>query len=560
MNRNALENGDIRMDERERYTQQPLKEEEQMLVTRAYSLFEHFREGLAEQHEQMREARKMRGLKQDERSMSAPPSNTLNSCVDHVIADQTDNLPEAKLIPEREETVKSAEEMSDVLSYVLHQAGWSHKYQTIMEDAIVTGTGIAEVFWDDDMDCGNGMVNVLAWHPEDFYPDPTVESIQDGRAVFKVTHTTVAWVEEHYPDVRGYVMEDRLPMSEELYEAPDGDARTTLLEFWYKRYDAKKRRYHVHMAQMAGGALLFSTQTGYGVPGGKREYREGVYAHGMYPFVMYKYRDVWRCPFGTGVVYDYRETQNAIDRYRKYIDDNARASSVQRIFLRRGCGVNADDVADMRKNVIEWEGSDIREVMQTVQAEPLNGQIYQIMEYMADCMKQDCGQNQFIRGEAGQGVTAASAIQSLQEAGSKLTRWHGVRFRNAFREMVEQILWVMSEYLSPGRTIRIVGGWDAAGSMREHIVTLKAPQEEGDTLKKPAYTVRVEVQKSNPMQVQADNEFLLQAAQICAQYGQPMPPRTIISLMEGYRNKRSVLQAIENSPGTAKRDQVQSIL
>ena len=30
--------------------------------------------------------------------------------------------------------------------------------------------------------------------------------------------------------------------------------------------------------------------------------------------------------------------------------------------------MNPDDVADMRKTIIEWEGNDIREVMQTVQA------------------------------------------------------------------------------------------------------------------------------------------------------------------------------------------------
>ena len=74
-----------------------------------------------------------------------------------------------------------------------------------------------------------------------------------------------------------------------------------------------------------------------------------------------------------GLIYDYYDTQTAIDRYAKYIDDNARESSIQRHFIRRGSGVNPDDVADMRKTIIEWEGNDIREVMQTVQAAPING-------------------------------------------------------------------------------------------------------------------------------------------------------------------------------------------
>ncbi|MFR5796270.1 MAG: hypothetical protein ACLUI3_12480 [Christensenellales bacterium] len=87
------------------------------------------------------------------------------------------------------------------------------------------------------------------------------------------------------------------------------------------------------MALFAGRALLYSSETGYGNEEGA--YDEGVYAHGQYPFVLYKYRDVWRKPFGTGMVYDYRDSQEAIDRYYKYLDDNARESSVQRHFIRK---------------------------------------------------------------------------------------------------------------------------------------------------------------------------------------------------------------------------------
>ena len=44
---------------------------------------------------------------------------------------------------------------------------------------------------------------------------------------------------------------------------------------------------------------------------------------------------------------------------------------------------------------------------------------YQMQQWYIDTLKQESGQNQFARGEGGMGVTAASAIQSLQEAGAK---------------------------------------------------------------------------------------------------------------------------------------------
>ena len=522
---------------------QPISMTERALVARIYALFDCFYDQLSEEHEQMRRARMLRARKPDEQSRTAPTGNTLGSCVDNMIADQIDNLPEAIMLPEREETAQSAEEMDDVVSFVLYRAGWPGKYQTLMEDAIVTGTGVAQVFWDENLEDGEGMVNVLAWHPEDFYPDPMYEDIQDGRGCFKATRTSVAWVEEHYPQAKGYVTGDEYAREDER-QTPEGDTRVTLLEFWYKKYDAATKRTHIHMAQAAGRALLFSTETGYGA---ESAYPDGLYAHGDYPFVLYKYRDAWRRPFGTGLIHDYYDTQTAIDRYAKYIDDNARESSVQRHFIRRGSGVNPDDVADLRKTIIEWEGNDIREVMQTVQAAPINGQVYEMMRYLADTMKQDCGQNQFTRGEGGLNVTAGTAIHYLQEAGGKITRWHGERFKDAFRRMIEQILWVLSEYMEPGRKLRIIGGWNSNGGMRERIIELVAPDKRGGALPRPAYTVRVQVQRGNPNQIQADNEFLMEAVKICADAGTPLPPETVIRLMEGYRSKEGVLRAIREN-------------
>lgn len=537
---------------------QTLSSREKELVNRTYTLFGFFYDQLREEHEQMRRARMMRQRRQENRSATAPTSNTLNSCVDNMIADQIDNLPEAMMLPEREETAQSAEEMEDVLSFVLYHAGWPGKYQQLMEDAVVTGTGVVQVFWDEDMEDGEGMVNVIAWHPEDFYPDPMYENIQDGRGCFKVTHTTVDWVEEHYPHVKGQVQGDQYEREEEAeFDAPDGDEKTTLIEFWYKRYDARKKRTLVHMAQVAGHALLYSTETGFGVPGGVSEYQNGVYAHGQYPFALYKYRDVWRKPFGTGLIHDYAEAQEAIDRYAQYIDDNARESSIQRHFVRRGSGIDVEDVADLSKTIIEWDGNDIREVLQSVQAAPLNGQVYEMMRYMADVMKQDCGQNQFSRGEGGLNVTAGTAIYALQAAGGKITRWHTERFKDAFRQMVEQILWVLSEYLEPGRKLYIVGGQNG-GEMRERVVELAAPRQKNGMLPRPAYTVRVQVQRNNPSQIQADNEFLMQVVKICAEYGQPLPPETIISLMEGYKTKGSVLRAVSENSAQVKEEDMEN--
>ena len=114
---------DVRQSEL-RGIEQPMSSKERAILQRGMTLFEHFYEQLREEHEEMRDARRMRMLRQSERSGTSPTMSTLNSCVDNVVADQIDNMPEARMVPEREETMRSAEEMSDVVSFVLYQAGW----------------------------------------------------------------------------------------------------------------------------------------------------------------------------------------------------------------------------------------------------------------------------------------------------------------------------------------------------------------------------------------------------------------------------------------------------
>ena len=107
------------------------------------------------------------------------------------------------------------------------------------------------------------------------------------------------------------------------------------------------------------------------------------------------------------------------------------------------------------------------------------------------------------------------------------------------------LLWVLSEYMEPGRVLRIVG--TDGYQVRDRLIELAAAGEE-KALERPAYTVRVQVVRSNPDQIARDNEFLLQAAKICAEAGTPLPAGEIIRLMQGQRLGASVMRAMERTP------------
>ena len=114
--------------------------------------------------------------------------------------------------------------------------------------------------------------------------------------------------------------------------------------------------------------------------------------------------------------------------------------------------------------------------------------------------------------------------------------------------MIEMLLWVLSEYMEAGRVLRIVG--TDGTQMRDRLIELTAPDTQ-KAVQRPAYTVRVQVVRSNPDQIARDNEFLLQAAQICAQAGTPLPATEIIRLMQGQRLGASVMRAMERASSAA---------
>ena len=86
---------------------QPISERERALVARAYALFDCFlRSAAGGPRADAQGAHAAGATNPTSRARTAPTGNTLGSCVDNMIADQIDNLPEAVMLPEREETAQ----------------------------------------------------------------------------------------------------------------------------------------------------------------------------------------------------------------------------------------------------------------------------------------------------------------------------------------------------------------------------------------------------------------------------------------------------------------------
>ena len=556
------------MERREKAEMQPLRAEDEKLVKTAYERLRLWKRGCQEMHERARTARKV-FLLQDpmQDAPDTPPEKrtlqlqTLKSTINSCIADQMDNLPEVRLLPERPELRETAGMLEDVMRFVLEQNRFESFQRRRVEDFFVTGTAVTQVAWDQDMNQGQGEVAILRWPVEAFLWDPEAEDLQEGRAVMKVSWRPMSWFEARYPDKAKYIAaEDArcgdVGLPESRQALPDGEDRAMLVEYWWREYDAAARRWRVNAALLAGGALL--------------EKKENVYAHGRYPFVVDVFSRIEGVCAGEGMAMELAPMMRYINRYAHYIDENLRMSAKIRMLVRKNANLDVDALADWNENLISGDAID-EESVRWLQSKPLSAMAAgQMLQFQAD-MKQDSGQNQFTRGETVGGVTAASAISALQEAGGKISRLRADALNAGFREIAEMALWLISQFYTRERTRLITGRdgvpypatYDAATLMgdvppltgEEKLLPEELRGKLEARLRKrkrerslrplppPPYAVEVVIQKRNPLRIQAQNELLLKAYELAKGEGQAFPLETLFSLMD-VDGKEQVLGAL----------------
>lgn len=509
-------------------SEQPLDPKEQQLVDEVYARLNIFEQGCRAYHEVAKEAReilRLRDPKQDDPKQDKKmlQLQTLKSTFNNCVADQMQNMPEPRLLPETPELAGYAEDLQDMVHHVLYSVNrYGKLHRRRAEDLYGPGTAVTQITWDETMHHGKGDVAVLRWPIESFLWDPQAEDIQDARALIKVSWHPLSWYHARYPEQAPYINSDdglynEVGMPDAQREKLQSDEeRAMLLEYWYREWDAKAGRYTINVAYCAGGALL--------------EHTEDVFMHGMYPFVLDVHSTIEGMPVGDGMVAELVPMMRYINRYAHYIDTNLRMASKGRMLTRRKSGINREVLADWSQDLIEGDSIEKGRDWDWLQHQPFNGMALQQMVQMQNDLKMDSGANQFTRGETTGGVVSGKAIAQLAEAGGKITGMRTDTLNEGFEDIVTQVLWLMAEFYENDRKVMVTG--KKQSSPRSVKVTSDMFGERGKgVIAPPPYTVQIEINQRNPAQVQAQNEMFMQAYTMAAQAQQFFPLSALFELM-----------------------------
>jgi len=510
---------------------QPLSEEDKELVERIYDRLDMYEQMNRPYHEAARDARRivhMDDPEQDDPRMVAKTGKktlqlqTLKSTMNNVVADQMLSMPEAKLLPETEDMQAEADDLQDMVHHVVYCANnFEQMHYRRCEDFYGPGTAITQIAWDPDMLYGKGEITLLRWPLEAFVWDPTAENLQDCRAVMKVSWHPLSWYREHWPEEGKYVFSDDgthnnvgMTLGQEDTEHSNDEKRALLIEYWWREYNAETRRYTVNVAYAAGNALL--------------EKSEDVYAHGLYPFVVDVHDSIEGSLAGEGLVHELAPMMRYINRYMAYIDMNLRMSSKGRLLVRRGSGIDRETLTDWENDVIEGDNIDPQS-LQWLQNQPFNNMINQMMAQLQSDLKADSGANQFTRGETTGGIVSGKAINSLIQAGGKVASMRTEQLKYGFKQIVEQVIWLMAQFYDDDRVMMITGR-KGQRSMRIDTKKLFGKKTKG-AVNPPPYTVQIEVSSRDPQRVANQNQMFMEAYTMSAQAQQFFPLSALFEIL-----------------------------
>ena len=228
-------------------------------------------------------------------------------------------------------------------------------------------------------------------------------------------------------------------------------------------------------------------------------------------------------------------------------------ASTPRFWVKKGCGVNAQEFLDWSKPLVEVEGSIDDERLRQISLYNLDGQWVNMLQLKIDELKETSNSRDVTQGSVSGGVTAASAIAALQEAGSKSSRDTLRASYRAFERVVELVIELIRAYYTETRPFRVAAPgaqgyafctYSNAG-LRSRTVGMDA---DGAALyRAPAFDVSVHAQKESPYATASQNELARQLYQLgvfnpaFAQQAVPM-----LEMMQ-FPGRDKVLEAVRSS-------------
>lgn len=461
-------------------------------------------------------------------------------------ADMVENFPEINVLPREKSDEQAAETLGQILPVIFERCNFEKTYSDVAWEKIKNGTGIYGVFWDTSLN-GIGDINIREIDILSLFWEPGVKNIQESQNVFYVKLENNDVLESVYPDkLKGKLGANGLQKSQYVSDDTiDNSDKSTVVDWYYKRHTENGDI--LHYCKFCNGVCLYASEN-------DPTYAErGFYDHGKYPFVFDICFPIKDSPCGFGYIDIMCDTQDSIDGLTNAVIKNASRGTTPRYFINSAGAVNEQEFADWNNNFVHVSGSNLGEdSIREIKAPALDPNYLTVLEMQQNELKEISGNRDFSQGSTASGVTAASAIAALQEAGGKLTRDMVKGGYNAFREINEIAVELIRQFYESERTFRIVGPNEESQFVTFNNNDVKVQQaamlgNQGISSRLPVFDIKVVPSKNSAYSRLSQNELALQLYN-AGMFNPENSDRAIATVtMMNFTGKQKVIETIQKN-------------
>src|SRR5574343_1753581 len=438
-------------------------------------------------------------------------------------ADAMDNYPEPNILPREPSDQQEASSLSDVVPMVIEK----NKYETTYSNAwwykLKNGTVAYGEFWDTALENGLGDISIKKLDLLNIFWEPGKQELQDSRNLFIVDTVDDDLLAEAYPWLVGKLQNKIIEVKKYVFDDTVDTTDKSLVVDWYYKKKTKGKQ-QLHLVKFVGESLIWASEN-------DPAFADiGIYEHGMYPVFFDVLFPEEGTPVGFGYVDVIKNPQMYVDKLDQIIIRNALQVGKKRWFIKDNGGINEPEYADWSKDFVHVSGNLNDDNIKEIQMQALDPFIVQHRQQKIDELKETSGTNDFNRDEAGGGVTAASAIAALQEAGNKLARDMIKGSFRVYSDIVNMCIELIAQFYDEERHFRIEGPdgqfqfinysnknlkmqpipptYAGEGMIQDPMTGQPMPDPNYvPKFRKPVFDIKVKAQKSNPFSKAAQNEL-----------------------------------------------------
>ena len=439
-----------------------------------------------------------------------PTSGWLVNCILSKHADAMDCYPEPTVLPREPGDREEAGKLTRILPVILKKNGFKRTYSSAWWYKLKSGCAVYGVFWDAAKLNGLGDISIRRMDLLNLFWEPGVTDIQDSPHFFSTELQDREALEERYPQAKGKADRGGWTLSRYLYDDAVDTSGKVLVVDWYYHTRENGRRV-LQYCKFVGDTVLYATEN-------DPDMRDrGWYDHGRYPFVFDVLFPEEGTPTGYGYVDLCKSPQKQIDLMNQAILKNTLASATPRFFVRSDGAVNENEYADWTRPFVHTNGNLGSDSIAPIQTAGLDSVYVAILQSKIAEMKETAGNRDVANGGTAGGVTAATAIAALQEAGGKLSRNMIDDGYEAFSDVVTLCIELIRQFYSLPRQFRLLGVMG-----QEEFVSYDSrglqPQAVDDGVvsgyRVPEFDLEVSAQDENPYKTMEYNQLALQLFQM----------------------------------------------